>query len=268
MVIFLSLLLIFFTTHLGHCAYDSCTKSLNEFCITSEFPHAAAHGIHSMTLKELRYFFDKSATENNIIPIVNFNLSSPYLLLPSVPDLELNNSFSTPMMESVDHILSNWENDNFFMKGASVLEKLVHNMHMYETLSASGKIYKQIKRKKFMRKNIKKLCKCMKKDDDKVLENLGEMATFFRQEDGKASWRRKDYKWQMQIMRKKNSRCNSYVHSFTPRHILPSMGTNTEVPSLVNSTVWNIWKPQMTVAMEVQWNYELAYYLYCKLNHN
>jgi hypothetical protein len=105
-----------------------------------------AHGIHSMTLQELQYFFDADATEDNKIPMINFNLSSPDLVLPSIPDLKLNNSFLTPSMNSVDHILSNWETEDFIMKNASVLELLVHNLHMYETLSLAGKIYKKIKR--------------------------------------------------------------------------------------------------------------------------
>ena len=117
----------------------SCEQTFCSFCIDEEdFPLGVAHGVHSLTLQELRYFFDKDAAKNNTIPIVNFNLSSPILVLQSVPDLKLNNTFITPSMHSVDHILSNWENENFFMEGASVLELLVHNLYMYETLSVSN----------------------------------------------------------------------------------------------------------------------------------
>merc|ERR1712002_25870 len=125
----------------------SCPDIFSKFCVGEDFYHAAAHGIHSLTLQELQYFFDESATEDNDIPMVNFDLSSPNLTLPSVPDLRLNNSFLTPSMNSVDHILSNWENTAFFMSEASVLGMLVHNLHMYETLSVSGEIYAKIKRK-------------------------------------------------------------------------------------------------------------------------
>ena len=103
-------------------------------------------------------------------------------------------------MNSVDHILSNWENENFFMRNASVLEMLVHNLHMYETLSVSGKIYRKIQRKP--EKNMRKLCKCMTKGEDEVLENLERAANFFRRSEGESSWRRKDYKWSMMKMKK------------------------------------------------------------------
>merc|ERR1712215_224932 len=146
---------------------SSCKGIRKSFCIGDQFHFAAAHGTHSMTLQQLQYFFDASATADNNIPIVNFDLSSQ-LLLSSAPDLHLNNSFTTPTMHSVDHILSNWENENFFMKGASVLELLVHNLHMYETLSVSGNIYQKISKKPRMRKNIRKLCSCLRMDDFKV----------------------------------------------------------------------------------------------------
>ena len=52
----------------------------------------------------------------------------------------------------------------------------------------------------------------------------------------------------------------------SPRSIIASAGNLTEVPPLTSSSVWNEWKPQMTVPMGPQWNYELAHYIYCKLN--
>ena len=77
-------------------------SQIASFCISVDFHQAVAHGIDSHTLQGLQYFFDASATEDNSIPIVNFNLSSPDLVLPSVPDLKLNNSFITPSMNSID----------------------------------------------------------------------------------------------------------------------------------------------------------------------
>lgn len=242
----------------------SCGETFESFCMTEDFHHAASHGIHSLTLQELQYFFDPSATKDNKIPMINFNLSSPDLLLPSVPDLKLNNSFLTPSMNSVDHILRNWENENFFMRDASVLEMLVHNLHMYETLSVSGKIYKTIKRKP--KKNMRRLCKCMKKGEDEVLANLERAANFFRTGKGESSWRRNDYAWIIIIIFKRSSKCKSMINAMNPRSSHSSTGNLTEVPPLVSSAVWETWKPQMHIPMEAQWNYELAHYINCKLN--
>ena len=176
----------------GYGRRDICPNTLSSFCIGEDFHHAAAHGIHALTLQELQYFFDDSATEDNNIPIINFNLSSPDLTLPSVPDLKLGNSFLTPSMNSVDHILSNWENEDFFMRNASVLEMLVHNLHMYETLSSSGNIYKEIKKSN---KSMNMLCNCMKRGENDVLAHLVRASNFFRTAEGDQGWRRKDYQW-------------------------------------------------------------------------
>merc|ERR1712215_296059 len=172
-----------------------------------------------MNLKELQYFYDESATKNNNIPIVNFNLSSSSLTLPSVPDLQLNNSFLTPMMHSVDHILSNWENEHFFMRGASVLEMLVHNLHMYETQSVAGQIYKKIKKSPKMRKGIKKLCNCIEVNDPKVLLSLEKMARNFREEKSVISWRK--YYSGKGRSSNNNGKCLNYVNTFSPRLALP-----------------------------------------------
>ena len=89
----------------------------------------------------------------------------------------------------------------------------MHNLHKYETLSVSDKIHKQTKNGKKYKK-IKTLCECMKKDDDKVMEHLEEMAIIYRHEDEEE------------------------------RHLNPNQ-------SLANSTDWEIWKTQMTVYNEV-----------------
>ena len=51
---------------------------------------------------------------------------------------------------------------------------------MYEILSASAKIYKQIKQKRNMKKGVKKLCSCLKKDDRKIGSRLKELAQYLR----------------------------------------------------------------------------------------
>ena len=172
----------------------SCVDTLSSFCINQDdFHMGVAHGIHSMTLQELQYFFDADATEDNKIPMINFNLSSPDLVLPSIPDLKLNNSFLTPSMNSVDHILSNWETEDFIMKNASVLELLVHNLHMFETLSLAGKIYKKIKRDQRKRnaKNMNNLCNCINGTEQKIMDELELTAKRFRETDStnRKHWR-------------------------------------------------------------------------------
>ena len=186
---------------LASAGQPSCENIFQSFCIDhTEFHEWVAHGIHSLKLQELQYFFDADATEDNNIPTVNDDLTSPNLLHQTAVDLNLNNSFLTPAMQSVDYILSNWESENFIMKNSSVLELLVHNLHMYETLSVAGKMYQQIKRKvKNQKKNgkmkkiekMKNLCECIKGKEDKIIKELEDTANRFREtnERKKAHWR-------------------------------------------------------------------------------
>merc|ERR1712198_810582 len=115
------------------------------------------------------------------------------------------------------------------MKGASVLELLVHNLHMYETLSVSAKIYKKIKQKRKMRKGVKKLCNCLKKDDYKIESRLEEMAQYFRSnwdqnEDRIVSpnWRDLEYRRPTTMIAYKSipsasdQKCSNFVSTFTP----------------------------------------------------
>jgi len=274
----------------------TCGKTLMDSCIREEFARAVAHGIHSLHLKELQYFFDASASEDNTIPVINFDLSSSDLVLPSVPDLKLNNTFLTPSLMSVDHILSNWENTNFFMKDATVLEMLVHNLHMYETLSVAGKIYKKLKKKvkkndnNLLKRKIRKVCKCMKEEDAELLTILENMARSMRNSgalnsDARVKKGKKDYcdDWRdgeysssrcdfgcKRCYHKKGKRfiknCSSLVKNLAPSSINHhGHGNFTAVPLLVDSATWKVWKSQLDIPDAQQWNYELATYIYCKI---
>ena len=66
---------------------------------------------------------------------------------------------------------------------------LVHNLHMYETLSVSGRMFKRLKRK--IKKNkdgiqgkIEDICNCMKEEDDEIWNILNHMANSMRNSDG------------------------------------------------------------------------------------
>jgi len=260
---------------------SSCDTAFPSFCINQDdFHMGVAHGIHSMTLQELQYFFDSDAKDDNNIPMINFDLSSTTLVLPTVPDLKLENSFQTPGMNSVDHILANWETEDFMMKNSSVLELLVHNLHMHETLSVAGKIYKRIKRKENKKKGqdkkkMKNLCECIKGKEDKIFEELELTAKRFREtaDDTKRNWRGYyGYWWQCRCSQIKE-RTASALPDHCPKE--PSHSSDPVVgPSLVkvqpleNSTIWADWKFKlgMSKILMKRWNDDLAHYVFCKLN--
>ena len=82
--------------------------------VTDNFVTSVVHGVHSMTLEELRRFFDKEAPVENNIPNVNYNLSSAAApVLASVPSLPLSNPFSSPYMDALDLTLSHMTDNDF-----------------------------------------------------------------------------------------------------------------------------------------------------------
>jgi len=239
---------------------------------------AAAHGTHSIDLFELRYFFDKSATEENNVPVGSTNMSSSTLLLPHAPNLGLDTPFHTPAMQSADYILLNWENDDIFMRGASALERVIHNLHMYESLSDAGKMYKKLKKRSNQRQLMKEFCPCLEPGQADVEARLIEIVqTFQTQGVGPQSWRAKDYSWPNeahmllgptnQIRSGASTPCSRRLQKFGVDPI--DVGEYSEdmiVPPLVNSTMWNIWRQQLPMPVASIWNYQLAHYIYCRLN--
>jgi len=184
------LLLLLGLCSISLCDNHACEETFRDHCIEGDFPRSIAHGIHSLTLEDLRYYFDLAAKEDNMIPSVNFDLTSPDKLFESAPLLALNNTFRTPAMNSVDHILSNWENENFMMVHGEVLEKLVHNLHMYETLSVSGKIYKKLKKRlnmlkkphnQDMKDDMEDICSCVNDEEHHIEDLLTMMADSMRE---------------------------------------------------------------------------------------
>ena len=50
-----------------------------------QFGMSVAHGIHSLYLEDIRYFFDPDAPEDNGIPVLNSNFSAPDRIWPNSP---------------------------------------------------------------------------------------------------------------------------------------------------------------------------------------
>ena len=100
--------------------------------LTGRFPGAVAHGIHSITLEDIRYYFDKNATEKNGIPTLNYDLLDKNPVLPNAPLYGFDTSFTTVSLRYVDQVLRNMDRKNFYLTGYDTLEQLVHTFHMGE----------------------------------------------------------------------------------------------------------------------------------------
>ena len=57
---------------------ESCQPIMKKHHLSGRFPGAVAHGIHSITLEDIRHYFDPEATESNGVPTLNYDLKDRY----------------------------------------------------------------------------------------------------------------------------------------------------------------------------------------------
>jgi len=121
-----------------------CPSILEQTSALSDiFAKRIAHGIHSLTLADLRFYFNPNANETNNIPTINRNLTSSIPILNDAPDIGRSDRFKTMGLLVAEEVLLN-ENQNWDLKNADTLEKLVHALHMHEMWTETSKLYKQI----------------------------------------------------------------------------------------------------------------------------
>ena len=73
----------------------------------STFYLGASHGLHSLSLEEIRYYFDKNAPENNKIPTVNIDFRSEEVLHFNAPIWGYEDRFSTWALKIMDWFMIN-----------------------------------------------------------------------------------------------------------------------------------------------------------------
>ena len=90
--------------------------------LTDRFPSAAAHGIHSMTLEDIKYYFKPDATETNNVPTVNYDLSeNATLVLPHAKLYGYDTSFKTISMRHLDQVLRDMDKKDWYLANYNTL---------------------------------------------------------------------------------------------------------------------------------------------------
>jgi len=110
----------------------------------SSFWHGAGHGIHSLSLEEVRYYFEPEAPEENRIPVVNTNLTAEETILFNAPLRGYDDDFKTMALKVMAYFMLN-DKPYFYEQGVNTLEKLTHQYHMHEIYAAAAPIYKKLK---------------------------------------------------------------------------------------------------------------------------
>ena len=221
---------------------------------TSVLAKAASHGIHSITVKDIRRYFDTSFPKVNDIPTVNSKLDDRDLVLPSAP---FGSEFETPGMGIMDRVLSNDDgSDNFMIQGLTPMEKIAHGMHMIELWEKASHDLKKIKADP----PSSKVCSCaVDETGNGMLEELNNIAMTLRTFSDQHRTNMCFNFWEITLF--------SYNCKAEDSSKDVDLTKMPKMPELQDSKSWATWKPMLKGSMpndnEI---HHFAMYLYCKIN--
>jgi len=109
----------------------------------SSFYKGVSHGLHSLSLEEIRYFFKADAPEDNLIPTVNTDFRAENPVLYSAPLWGYNERFSSWALKIMDFFMLN-DKPYFYETMSNTLEKLSHQYHMQEIYLRAAVLYKEM----------------------------------------------------------------------------------------------------------------------------
>merc|ERR1719369_2332093 len=231
---------------------ESCPSILTKNGVNSStFLRAAGHGIHSITVNDIRFYFDKNFPEVNNIPTVNPNFTSEIQVFPFAP---LGSDFLTPGMRVLDNILSNDDDsDTFLLRGVNRMTKIAHGLHMNDVWQKASLAYKLLKKTP----PSSYLCPCLNNDEDTgLMEHLKSWSDMLRGTDNGTGNGNEDRILPL-TERGKNSSLEAYIfwiYNFE------------NAPVLEDQVSWEWWKDGMKSSMldknEIR---HLALYLHCKI---
>jgi len=260
---------------------DTCWAAAEQAGVDIEnFRYHVGHVIHSLTVEDVRYFFNENFPVNNNIPTVNTNLTGPAVLLqtPSFPS-----KFKFPMGSTLDRILlNNDEPDYFSERGYTTLEELAHAAHMLDMLYTTSQVYKSLDL------DANAVCPCLVDDEaNGIIEELEFIAEVSHIKiDNTKTTEEQDLriadsctnpeprKGRARIMAVQNS---GYIKTPCPPPYAPPCPRNArkimvcpDVPELTDSGSWKIFQhdiaePFGRVEGAGQMATNAAIYFYCKI---
>jgi len=246
---------------------------------TTTLKESVAHGIHSITVKDIRYFFEPDFPEANDVPTVNPNFDQNHTL----PYAPFGSQYLSPGMGVLDILMSNdYGNDTYLVHGSSKLEKLAHGMHMVELWHKTSKAYQTVNNTGSL---TAELCSCLTDESGNgILDELILVSKYLRNfgNDSAAdatdrSCKRKERITENGNRYKYNYRCYESIaggqfETFQARQINETSNESVQeqkaksLPHLDSPESWQAWKDMLHFSMLHDYEIEhLSKYLYCKL---
>jgi len=243
------------------------TPEIIESCLAAEAAgvkldsiSAVGHGIHSLTVEDIRYFFEEDFPVENTIPTVNIDLDAEEEYLPYAPSFP--SKFKFPGGANYDRILS-YAKGHVMAKDFTILELLGHNIHMSEMYLQGSKMYRDIKNQNI---DLAKVCPCMVDEENNGIaeflrivaktnkKSLYPVTSGARKGKSLAHERRGiPYVWG-----------DGYTRSSETGRKKRSLPI---IPLLEDDTTWrDYWRPNLLKYMNKDEMYNFAMYMYCKIN--
>jgi len=241
----------------------------------SSFWHGAAHGLHSLSLEEIRHYFEPDAPEENKIPVVNTNLSAEQTILFNAPLRGYDKDLQTMALKVMAYFMLH-DKPDFFEQGLNTLEKLTHQYHMHEIYTAAAPIYKKMKEDP---PTDQELCPCVNDVTANgiltELVNIAKLLKYFGRQPRSLKYLGGWYKYGTR--RRRNAvNTNEIIAQYEEEYMADSSIENAaklmhvkpwKPNTLVGPEQWISYEAMLTYSMldEKELN-DFTVFMYCKLN--
>lgn len=125
---------------------NSCEGVMKQKGISNAFAPVIAHAIHSLTVEDIKYYFKPDVTEDNFIPTVNKDLTSEERVLDHAPEAGYDKDWVTIEMQHFDSVMKKMNETDYDIANFWLIEKLTHKIHMAEVWARTQIKYKMLEK--------------------------------------------------------------------------------------------------------------------------
>jgi len=256
----------------------------------SSFSGGAAHGIHSLSLEEIRYFFKADASDQNKIPTVNIDFRSENVINFNAPLWGYEDRFGTWALKIMDWFMLN-DKPYLYQNRANTLEKITHQYHMHEIYQKAAVIYQQLVANS--PENVTEVCKCTNDlTGNGILTDVVDIARQLKQFGGKSREGRADkLKWKAKAKLKYKGKSRKKRSDIVEedlenievlmKNYLENSNEETANEILMSNAAWNpgqlvgpVFDKWVPYSAMLTWSIpgddgikDFAFFMYCMLNH-
>jgi len=156
---------------------NRCASVMKKGGLSKDFAKHVSHAIHSLTVEDIKMYFNKNVGENNNIPVVNPGLRDQPRVLDNAPLMGYDERFETDGFKHFDVIMKGVNMDGWRLTSFELLERLSHVFHMSEIWAAAGRKYRKIVNRGKVDKDGE-LCECVRDIDENGLAKYLQLTAF------------------------------------------------------------------------------------------